>query len=50
MKNEQFTKAGTGRKHKHGDGTNKTAKQLAAGRYGKGLTAWRTGRPSKGRI
>ena len=48
-KQAQFTKKGPGRKHKQGNGQ-KTAKQLSAGSYAAGLTAWRTGKPSKGRI
>jgi hypothetical protein len=42
------TKSGPGRKHKHGG--EKTAKQKAAGSYSRGLTTWRTGKPSKGRV
>lgn len=43
------TKAGPGRQHQQGNGV-KTAKQKAAGAYSRGLTTWRTGKPSKGRV
>jgi len=49
-KNAHFRKKGPGRKHKQGDGTGKTAKQKAAGRYARGLQNWRNGKPDQGRV
>lgn len=48
-KKPSATKSGPGRYHKQGDGS-KTVKQKQAGSYAKGLTTWRTGKDSKGRI